>query len=141
MLMILCASPELKETTHKTISTLKYGAKEKCIVSGPHAPVKDKINGNDLLLLYYRIQNNKNWSVNYEANNGEQAERVRSFFRKKRKMFHSWGQSSSMWEEKESFKKNMQPSLKYLYLYTFSKHHKIILHGHLIELLLALVTF
>ncbi|XP_056690692.1 kinesin-like protein KIN-10A [Spinacia oleracea] len=60
MLMILCASPELKETTHKTISTLKYGAKEKCIVSGPHAPVKDKINGNDLLLLYYRIQNNKN---------------------------------------------------------------------------------
>ncbi|KNA24113.1 hypothetical protein SOVF_018770 [Spinacia oleracea] len=46
ILMILCASPDPKET-HKTISTLEYGAKAKCIVRGPHTPVKDKINGDD----------------------------------------------------------------------------------------------
>lgn len=46
ILMILCASPDPKET-HKTISTLEYGAKAKCIVRGPHTPVKDKINGED----------------------------------------------------------------------------------------------
>ncbi|XP_074319505.1 kinesin-like protein KIN-10A [Silene latifolia] len=45
ILMILCASPDPKEL-HKTISTLEYGAKAKCIVRGPHTP-KDKINGED----------------------------------------------------------------------------------------------
>ncbi|KAK7391715.1 hypothetical protein VNO78_20134 [Psophocarpus tetragonolobus] len=40
ILMILCASPDPKEI-HKTISTLEYGAKAKCIVRGPHTPVKD----------------------------------------------------------------------------------------------------
>ena len=43
--MILCASPDPKEM-HKTISTLEYGAKAKCIVRGPHTPLKDK-NGNE----------------------------------------------------------------------------------------------
>lgn len=38
--MILCASPDQKEM-HKTISTLEYGAKAKCIVRGPVTPVKD----------------------------------------------------------------------------------------------------
>ncbi|KAL5990516.1 hypothetical protein ACLOJK_011418 [Asimina triloba] len=37
ILMILCASPDPKEI-HKTISTLEYGAKAKCIVRGPHTP-------------------------------------------------------------------------------------------------------
>ncbi|KAL2921297.1 Kinesin-like protein KIN-10A [Bienertia sinuspersici] len=46
ILMILCASPDPRET-HKTISTLEYGAKAKCIVRGPHTPVKDKILGED----------------------------------------------------------------------------------------------
>ncbi|KMT16586.1 hypothetical protein BVRB_3g048740 [Beta vulgaris subsp. vulgaris] len=46
ILMILCASPDPKEM-HKTISTLEYGAKAKCIVRGPHTPVNDKINGED----------------------------------------------------------------------------------------------
>ncbi|KVH91028.1 kinesin-like protein KIN-10A [Cynara cardunculus var. scolymus] len=41
ILMILCASPDPKEM-HKTISTLEYGAKAKCIVRGPHTPIKDK---------------------------------------------------------------------------------------------------
>ncbi|KAH7857563.1 hypothetical protein Vadar_014050 [Vaccinium darrowii] len=41
ILMILCASPDPKEM-HKTISTLEYGAKAKCIVRGPHTPAKDK---------------------------------------------------------------------------------------------------
>ncbi|GFY81708.1 P-loop containing nucleoside triphosphate hydrolases superfamily protein [Actinidia rufa] len=45
ILMILCASPDPKEM-HKTISTLEYGAKAKCIVRGPHTPLKDK-NGNE----------------------------------------------------------------------------------------------
>ncbi|XP_024025374.1 kinesin-like protein KIN-10A isoform X1 [Morus notabilis] len=40
ILMILCANPDPKEI-HKTISTLEYGAKAKCIVRGPHTPVKD----------------------------------------------------------------------------------------------------
>ncbi|KAI5649605.1 hypothetical protein M9H77_35610 [Catharanthus roseus] len=41
ILMILCASPDPKEL-HKTISTLEYGAKAKCIVRGPQTPVKEK---------------------------------------------------------------------------------------------------
>lgn len=39
--MILCASPDPKEL-HKTIATLEYGAKAKCIVRGQHTPIKDK---------------------------------------------------------------------------------------------------
>lgn len=35
ILMVLCASPDPEEI-HKTISTLEYGAKAKCIVCGPH---------------------------------------------------------------------------------------------------------
>ncbi|KAK6145929.1 hypothetical protein DH2020_019798 [Rehmannia glutinosa] len=41
ILMILCASPDPKEL-HKTIATLEYGAKAKCIIRGPHTPIKDK---------------------------------------------------------------------------------------------------
>ncbi|GLT99333.1 hypothetical protein SLE2022_167760 [Rubroshorea leprosula] len=41
ILMILCASPDPKEI-HKTLCTLEYGAKAKCIVLRPHTPVKDK---------------------------------------------------------------------------------------------------
>ncbi|KAJ8639228.1 hypothetical protein MRB53_015922 [Persea americana] len=42
ILMILCASPDPKEM-HKTISTLEYGAKAKCIVRSTHTPnAKDK---------------------------------------------------------------------------------------------------
>ncbi|CAA0818228.1 P-loop containing nucleoside triphosphate hydrolases superfamily protein [Striga hermonthica] len=41
ILMILCTSPDPKEL-HKTIATLEYGAKAKCIVRGPHTPVKDR---------------------------------------------------------------------------------------------------
>ncbi|KAG2722009.1 hypothetical protein I3843_02G094400 [Carya illinoinensis] len=46
ILMILCASPDPKDI-HKTISTLEYGAKAKCIVRGPHTPIKDKIGTED----------------------------------------------------------------------------------------------
>ncbi|KAF8394248.1 hypothetical protein HHK36_020455 [Tetracentron sinense] len=46
ILMILCASPDPKEM-HKTISTLEYGAKAKCIVRGSHTPTKDKIGAED----------------------------------------------------------------------------------------------
>ncbi|KAL1078743.1 hypothetical protein V6Z11_D10G177600 [Gossypium hirsutum] len=41
ILMILCASPDPKEI-HKTVCTLEYGAKAKCIIRGPHTPTKDK---------------------------------------------------------------------------------------------------
>ncbi|KAE8688399.1 nucleolar MIF4G domain-containing protein 1-like [Hibiscus syriacus] len=41
ILMILCASPDPKDI-HKTVCTLEYGAKAKCIVRGPHTPNKDK---------------------------------------------------------------------------------------------------
>ncbi|PHT28149.1 hypothetical protein CQW23_32251 [Capsicum baccatum] len=41
ILMILCASPDPKEL-HKTISTLEYGGKAKCIFRGPHTPLKEK---------------------------------------------------------------------------------------------------
>ena len=40
--MILCASPDPKDM-HKTISTLEYGAKAKCIIRGPHTPIKEKL--------------------------------------------------------------------------------------------------
>ncbi|GFY82783.1 P-loop containing nucleoside triphosphate hydrolases superfamily protein [Actinidia rufa] len=40
ILMILCTSPDPKEM-HKTITTLEYGAKAKCIVRGPHTPAKN----------------------------------------------------------------------------------------------------
>ncbi|EEF33560.1 Kinesin heavy chain, putative [Ricinus communis] len=46
ILMILCASPDPKEI-HKTICTLEYGAKAKCIVRGPHTPTKDKVGTDD----------------------------------------------------------------------------------------------
>ncbi|CAN6551849.1 unnamed protein product [Malus baccata var. baccata] len=46
ILMVLCASPDPKEI-HKTISTLEYGAKAKCIVRGPHTPIKDKTGTED----------------------------------------------------------------------------------------------
>ncbi|TYJ14498.1 hypothetical protein E1A91_A10G122500v1 [Gossypium mustelinum] len=41
ILMILCANPDPKEI-HKTVCTLEYGAKAKCIVRGPHTLTKDK---------------------------------------------------------------------------------------------------
>ncbi|KAG8370446.1 hypothetical protein BUALT_Bualt14G0117800 [Buddleja alternifolia] len=41
ILMILCASPDPKEL-HKTIATLEYGAKAKCIIRSSHTPNKDK---------------------------------------------------------------------------------------------------
>ncbi|KAL6185139.1 hypothetical protein ACLB2K_041274 [Fragaria x ananassa] len=46
ILMVLCASPDPKEI-HKTIATLEYGAKAKCIVRGPHTPIKDKVGTED----------------------------------------------------------------------------------------------
>ncbi|KAK0606850.1 hypothetical protein LWI29_005171 [Acer saccharum] len=46
ILMILCASPDPKEI-HKTICTLEYGAKAKCIIRGPHTPIKDKTGAED----------------------------------------------------------------------------------------------
>ncbi|OVA02356.1 Kinesin [Macleaya cordata] len=46
ILMILCASPDPKEI-HKTMATLEYGAKAKCIVRGGHTPTKDKIDAED----------------------------------------------------------------------------------------------
>ncbi|GAV77453.1 Kinesin domain-containing protein [Cephalotus follicularis] len=46
ILMILCASPDIKEL-HKTICTLEYGAKAKCIIRGPHTPIKDKTGTED----------------------------------------------------------------------------------------------
>ncbi|GKB20058.1 kinesin-like protein KIN-10A [Tanacetum coccineum] len=50
ILMILCASPDPKEM-HKTISTLEYGAKAKCIVRGPHTPIKaDDSSSSDVVL-------------------------------------------------------------------------------------------
>ncbi|KAL3634456.1 hypothetical protein CASFOL_021510 [Castilleja foliolosa] len=56
ILMILCASPDPKEL-HKTIATLEYGAKAKCIVRGPHTPVKDKAieDSSSAMLLGSRI--------------------------------------------------------------------------------------
>ncbi|CAA7398902.1 unnamed protein product [Spirodela intermedia] len=41
ILMILCASPDPTEI-HKTISTLEYGAKAKCIVRAAHLPTPSK---------------------------------------------------------------------------------------------------
>ncbi|XP_061370796.1 kinesin-like protein KIN-10A [Gastrolobium bilobum] len=50
ILMILCASPDPKEI-HKTITTLEYGAKAKCIVRGPHTPpVKDDESSSAVIL-------------------------------------------------------------------------------------------
>ncbi|KAK9007312.1 hypothetical protein V6N11_051140 [Hibiscus sabdariffa] len=41
ILMILCASPDPKEI-HKTVCTLEYGAKAKCIIRSSHTLNKDK---------------------------------------------------------------------------------------------------
>ncbi|XP_031501853.1 kinesin-like protein KIN-10A [Nymphaea colorata] len=50
ILMILCASPDPKEL-HRTISTLEYGAKAKCIVRAAHTPPsKDKAFSEDAVL-------------------------------------------------------------------------------------------
>ncbi|KAM0883018.1 hypothetical protein ACQ4PT_031907 [Festuca glaucescens] len=47
ILMILCASPDPKEL-HKTISTLEYGAREKCITRAAHASTpRDKVSSKE----------------------------------------------------------------------------------------------
>ncbi|KAI4342663.1 hypothetical protein MLD38_027258 [Melastoma candidum] len=46
ILMIICASPDPKEL-HKTISTLEYGAKAKCIGHSQHTPMKEKLGVDD----------------------------------------------------------------------------------------------
>jgi kinesin family protein 3/17/kinesin family protein 11 len=47
ILMILCASPDPKEL-HKTVSTLEYGAKAKCIIRPAQASTpRDKMNSED----------------------------------------------------------------------------------------------
>ncbi|KAK1429000.1 hypothetical protein QVD17_11199 [Tagetes erecta] len=48
VLMILCASPDHKDM-HKTISTLEYGAKAKCIVRGPTIKGEDS-SSSDVML-------------------------------------------------------------------------------------------
>ncbi|KAL1200040.1 Kinesin-like protein KIN-10A [Cardamine amara subsp. amara] len=50
ILMILCASPDPKEM-HKTLCTLEYGAKAKCIVRGSHTPYKDKNGGDESAVI------------------------------------------------------------------------------------------
>lgn len=42
ILMILCASPDPRDL-HKTICTLEYGAKAKCIVRLPNSPSKEQV--------------------------------------------------------------------------------------------------
>ncbi|KAG0613301.1 hypothetical protein M758_6G092600 [Ceratodon purpureus] len=42
ILMILCASPDVRDL-HKTICTLEYGAKAKCIVRLPNSPSKEQV--------------------------------------------------------------------------------------------------
>ncbi|XP_068666977.1 kinesin-like protein KIN-10A [Aristolochia californica] len=54
ILMILCANPDPKDL-HKTISTLEYGAKAKCIVRGSNTPAKDKTEDSSTLVLGSRI--------------------------------------------------------------------------------------
>jgi kinesin family protein 3/17/kinesin family protein 11 len=47
ILMILCASPDPKEL-HKTISTLEYGARAKCITRAAHASIpRDKVSSKE----------------------------------------------------------------------------------------------
>ncbi|KAM0924457.1 hypothetical protein ACQ4PT_004872 [Festuca glaucescens] len=47
ILMILCASPDPKEL-HKTISTLQYGARAKCITRAAHASIpRDKVSSKE----------------------------------------------------------------------------------------------
>lgn len=47
ILMILCASPDPKEL-HKTVSTLEYGAKAKCIIRAAHASTpRDKMSSEE----------------------------------------------------------------------------------------------
>ncbi|XP_057783523.1 kinesin-like protein KIN-10A [Salvia miltiorrhiza] len=54
ILMILCASPEPREL-HKTIATLEYGAKAKCIVRGPHTPVKGAEDSSSAIIMGSRL--------------------------------------------------------------------------------------
>ncbi|KAG9445785.1 hypothetical protein H6P81_011913 [Aristolochia fimbriata] len=54
ILMILCANPDPKDM-HKTICTLEYGAKAKCIVRGSNTPAKDKTEDSTGLVLGSRI--------------------------------------------------------------------------------------
>ncbi|KAI3968800.1 hypothetical protein MKX01_028950 [Papaver californicum] len=55
ILMILCASPDPKEM-HKTMATLEYGAKAKCIVRGGHTPTKlDAEDSSSQVILGSRI--------------------------------------------------------------------------------------
>ncbi|XP_059077399.1 kinesin-like protein KIN-10A isoform X2 [Cryptomeria japonica] len=54
ILMILCASTDPKDI-YKTIGTLEYGSKAKCIVKLPKSPVKEKNKATDQVVLQNRI--------------------------------------------------------------------------------------
>ncbi|XP_042060956.1 kinesin-like protein KIN-10A [Salvia splendens] len=54
ILMILCASPDPREL-HKTVATLEYGAKAKCIVRGPHTPVKGAEDFSSAVIMESRL--------------------------------------------------------------------------------------
>ncbi|KAL9273590.1 Kinesin-like protein, partial [Drosera capensis] len=79
ILMILCASPDPKEM-HKTISTLEYGAKAKCIIRGPPTPTDklgddsassvilgSRIAAMDQLILKLQIENKRREKERNEA--------------------------------------------------------------------------
>ncbi|KAH9310925.1 hypothetical protein KI387_025960 [Taxus chinensis] len=54
ILMILCASTDPKDI-YKTIGTLEYGSKAKCIAKLPKSPVKEKFKAIDQVILQNRI--------------------------------------------------------------------------------------
>ncbi|KAI5070295.1 hypothetical protein GOP47_0014638 [Adiantum capillus-veneris] len=70
ILMVLCASTEPKDM-HKTIGTLEYGSKAKCIVRLPTSPDKKKTNIDkvDLSNLEAKVQNMDAYIIRLEAEN------------------------------------------------------------------------
>jgi len=92
ILMILCASPDLRDL-HKTICTLEYGAKAKCIVRLPNSPSKEQVSSaraEQLQILEARLTKKdvyiEKLRKENEAKQRQNEERERELERKEREL-------------------------------------------------------
>lgn len=111
ILMILCASPDLRDL-HKTICTLEYGAKAKCIVRLPNSPSKEQVSSaraEQVQILEARLTKKDVYIDKLrrenEAKQRENEEREREMERKDRELAELREKERRRVPEKEGLKK------------------------------------
>lgn len=139
VLMILCSSPDVRDL-HKTICTLEYGAKAKCIVRLPNSPSKEQvllIRAEQVQILEARLSKKdaciENLRKENEAKHRQNEERERELERKDREL-------AALREERRRIPEEVQKKRKGLH---DGEHEDIILsptRRRKIEELAALVA-